>query len=120
MAAVTVLFTVLLSVILTFAQTGCLELSFSFCTFLSYVRDLFRFLFNKLDDDDDDDLGTAFIIAVGTNQVLKIAGLLFDRKNFQPSWVENCRNARGCFFVHFKAKRGVSAVSFIDLRKFMI
>ena len=25
----------------------------------------------------------------------------------------------GCFFVHFKAKRGVSAVSFIDLRKFM-
>ena len=33
--------------------------------------------------------------------------------------LENCRNARGCFFVHFKAKRRFFAVSFIDLRKFM-
>ena len=50
-----VLFTLLCSVILTLVQTGCLELSFCFCTFLIYVRVLFRFLFNKLDDDDDDD-----------------------------------------------------------------
>ena len=32
----------------------------------------------------------------------------------------DCRNARGCFFVHFKAKRGVFAVSFIDLRIFLL
>ena len=60
MVAVTVLFTVLFSVILTFVHTGCLELSFRFCTFLIYVRVLFRFLFNKLGDDDDvdeDELG---------------------------------------------------------------
>ena len=45
------LLTVLFSVILTFVQIGCLELSVCFCTFLIYVRVLFRFLFNKLDDD---------------------------------------------------------------------
>ena len=28
-------------------------------------------------------------------------------------WVENCLNARGCLYVHFKAKLRVFAVSFI-------
>ena len=54
MAAVTVLH-------LPLVQTGCLELSACFCTFLIYVHFLFvSFMFNKLaDDDDDDDLVTS-------------------------------------------------------------
>ena len=42
--------------------------------------------------------------------------------NLGGSWtlVENCRNARGCFYIHFKAKQGVYAVSITDLPKFTL
>ena len=35
-------------------------------------------------------------------------------QNRRCARVENCLNARGCFYVQFKAKRRVCAVSFID------
>ena len=97
MAAVTVLFTVLFSVLLTFVQTGCLELSFCFCTFLIDVRVLFRFLFNKLDDGDPGpEVGLKRMTTMFSDKHHLVAYQQPDDTSINNAWAMNERAQERC------------------------